>query len=1018
MHSDLVSKIIDFSSHLQTSLQQSQGLLPYLCSDVLPHVASLPLPSTKFTKSQKTTLKTNAVAIWNCCNIIFTKEEPATLSGIARLRGFACLLLISIGTQNNKKCIAKLFENALVAARDCLHTDNIGLAEKLLEHVSGMQTALHTDDEAEKQQLRAGKVEYVSLRVLLHWRHNRYDLANHALIEIIPDVLQCTDEATVEKVADLCYEIGNDFLCKEKHDAYHADYAMVWLEWALDIVEKGMHAAYFRGSDLRLNVLHRYVQALNGRYATNNNIKDNDRALEIVERLRDEYGLKLSILVLDLETRFSRNDCDPDCVVQSIEDIIKTVYLIESNHRLILYYIQKLSELQHAKAMLCLKHYVSHRLVPEKHIEWAERAIVSYTGLFVQCSERNSSKALHLLEQDMDFFCDTLAHTLSPSAARAAHVLIWRMIRQTDDNGSMSICLLWCRLGLHRLFELAGESACGKLERQIVSYHLLVSNHSAARQILDQMSFGQRSNKHSRLLMFCLAMASGNDAEAQSCLNTIVNSQGEHDELLFACVGETIKYGRKLDSVRLLQRILDKHMKSAVPSVDVGALLEYTASILIDIAAQPTPPERVADEVLTRLCCTFKNVAKLRERQSQHSNRPEGSGEMNWSYFQRQSFDLARKHANTWPGRYVIDLLDYTVKLCSPDIDALPGAAVFDSHRKQRRDAIFMQAVLYASEARHVTTQYTIEDLPQTSFDNRGKPKTSECQITLYQHVFNRFCTLKEQYQSSSLSKIEDKNHFLSQLHVLIPLAFEALLFMTATAYLSDDAVFDEISIEQFLSGCGELQPPIATYALLADILLTFASGEGKSVTQLNGLQVPSLAAAKLLGNIIQALRKVNLYDLEQASRWVRCVAQLIFDDIEQTMKKHDSRERLKCDRSLTTLASVIEQAQELATLHEHSRGTNEPDAMSSKKRKRSSDNTSGYPPEELQWLVSEVFNMAVDLHALGQQHLVRHWASQAVNIATVLSKDYTDTAAGGLIELLRQNIKGLKWDVDYQLHI
>jgi len=549
--------------------------------------------------------------------------------------------------------------------------------------------------------------------------------------------------------------------------------------------------------------------------------------------------------------------------------------------------------------------------------------------------------------------------------------------------------MLWCQIGLHRIFEMAGEISIGKLERQLVSYHMLVGNTSLAHQMLDQMSFTQRNNKYSRYLAYCVAVRSGNEEEARSCLNTIINGQGDMDQLLFACIGESIKCGKSSDAARLLQRVIDKQVQSPSLDIDLVALLKYTIKALLEAIANQRPNGERNEELLARLCAIFNHVVKQQDKPVKASKlrRPAASFDTEW--FERKSFEIACTYAKLWPAKYIIDLLQYSIQLCFPRGGAPLEVALSRERRTRLRDAAFMQAILYATDARTMSASASVEDLPQTSYDSRFRPKTSECRLVLRRQVFKIFTTLQEQYQSQPVHGKDEKELTQGQLQTLVPLAFEALLFMNAHAYLTDETAFDEISVKQFLGTVNELESSAATYALLADTVLAFACGEPDACPQLNGLQIPSISAARLLGQIIQALRQLQEFSIEQTARWIRCIIQLVIEDIMKVMPN------ARMEQSLTMLQFVVEQAMDLAK--------SSPLVHADDDIRVESDPNQGYPHEEVEWITTKLFNMAIDLYAAGDRKLAQEWASQAIDVGDLLLD-----INRGLSQLLRDKTKEL----------
>lgn len=724
-------------------------------------------------------------------------------------------------------------------------------------------------------------------------------------------------------------------------------------------------------------------------------------ATMIVQQLRHEYGAKLSILLLSLEVHFPRSPAADTDVLADLKQIIETAHTIGANYRLIIYYLRKLSITDHQGALSCLMQYLLGRLVPEQKTDRVEQAIIEYLNIAI---EEESSGLVHRarsVETDLNNLLGSMQIPLSCKAAQAAHLLIWRVIRRMDAQDSRGASLLWCQIGMHQLFARAGEAAQGKLERQMISYHLLISNHDAAFEILSGMSFGQKHDKYTRLLEFSAALASGRYDDVQSCLNTIINSAGDHDEILFACVGETIKHNQYLETAKLLQRILDRHIRSLSSKIDLAALLKCTISSFLQNIEQ-TKTTQLNDEVLYRLCTVFKLVTRRKEDSHSFDSQAD---DLDWEWFHQRAFDVARIHAKVWPRRFVLDLLHYSRSLLP---DALEVSC--NSMLKQRyNDIAFMQGLLLASEARSATMHYSIEDMPSTTYDSRAKPKVSECRFVLYKQLFSVFSDFRSQRENTMHFEATQPGNFNEQLCLLVPLAFEALLYMSAVAYNSGETAFDEISITQFLTDCKQLKVPVATYALMADVLLTFSSDRLSTL----GVQMPPLIIAKLLGQIIRALRKHDIYNIDQAARCIRCVAQLIFDDIEVAFSDRGPSQKLRCNESLDMLASVLDQVQQMIQSDPVTLTSTIADSpvCAGKKRKRDMvEDDATYPADELLWLISITFNLVVDFQFQEQEHLIKPWAQRVLDLAKVWVRGYSGVRASNAFDQLVTKVWNLGW--------
>lgn len=717
------------------------------------------------------------------------------------------------------------------------------------------------------------------------------------------------------------------------------------------------------------------------------------------------------MLLLNLEVMCANAEFGLDQAQYAVQlqEIIRSAHIIDANHNLIMHYINWLEGVDRTLALQCIRTYILQRLIHEREEDWNEQAIVNYISLISHEEMAASTDDLQLLEKDLTTFVKKRKSCLSPFAAQASHVLIWKRIREIDATGSRSTAMLWCQIGLHCIFEAVGENNNGKLQRQLICYHLLVSNVALAQQLLEQMSFTQRNNRTSRYLAYCVAIRSGDETNAQSCLNTIANGSGENGQLLLACIGETIKHGKALDTARLLQRLIDKHSQNILLDIQFGALLQYTTKTLLQVIASWDSNVSPDEEVLTRLCCIFKRVARLDTKHNPETDR-KLSNKVDRDWFEQLAFELAKDHINSWPRRYVIDLLDYSCRLCesrnvpSDEIDC-------DEKRKERlQESLFLKAALYVAEARNASANFTVEDMPESSYNNRSKPTSSECRLVLYRNAFLTFTNIQERCKSGQDGKENSMPSIGMHLHVLMPVAFEALLFMNASSHILDGTAFDEVSIKQFLIVANDFKTPPASYALLADVVLTFACGD----TKLGNVRIPYIAAARTLGSIVQKLRKTRTYNLQQAARWIRCIAQLIFEDIESNISNaSESTEWSKTEQNLNMLNSVLDEALSLSgqTSETSTNDPNDPNdsTISRESKSLNCEEYERYPAEELQWLSTKLWNMSIDLCRASQTEMAKTWASKAVQVAEMVTDDSRNVL--GLAAHLKNHIRSLGWD-------
>lgn len=720
------------------------------------------------------------------------------------------------------------------------------------------------------------------------------------------------------------------------------------------------------------------------------------RVHSIIAQLRKEAKSSLSVLLLSLEIQLSQTNCNVDVALGDLMEIVRTAHILEGNHNLILHYTRRLWAFSPGPSADCFRFYLIHRLLPQDDPELFERAIINYLEFYLEHDSTSTSEGLRQLEADFSSFKDLTNGSLSSIAAQAAHIILWKKIIDIESEVSQSIAMLLCQVALHPLLSAATEASSARFERQLICYHLLVANHAVASEMLDKMTLKQKNNKHSRYLSYCLAARSGNEADVQSHLNAILNGSGENDQLLYACLGESMKHNRDHDTIRLLQRLIDQQARAS-PAPEIRNLLKFAVTMLMKVCDCQQLDSATRNELQGRLCAVFESTTQFQERLRKESRIVSRSRTSDWRWFSEKSFDFARRQIKTWPQKHIIDLLHYSNQILRAEMGGFAEAILSDSERQRLFDCNFMQIILYVAESRIVNDKYSIEDLPRTSYISRSRLGSSDYRHVLHKQVFDKYSALlKDQQATIEIDKGENQET-LAQLHVLMPLAFEALIYMSANSYVSSETMFDETSSQQFLQEASELEATSVTFALLADIVLTFASGDAEARSRCNNLRIPSLVAARLLGQIVETLRESKSYDLDQAARWIRCVVQLVLDDIDKVLKsaKANNSGKLKSEHSLTLLESLVEQVCELAL--------SVPNDMIS-----DDFETSVYPSDELQWLASKLFNLSVDLYILEKTDLAQNWGSKALKVAKVMYKLCGTIAASDLTVLLEQKVTAM----------
>ena len=199
-------------------------------------------------------------------------------------------------------------------------------------------------------------------------------------------------------------------------------------------------------------------------------------------------------------------------------------------------------------------------------------------------------------------------------------------------------------------------------------------------------------------------------------------------------------------------------------------------------------------------------------------------------------------------------------------------------------------------------------------------------------------------------------------------------------------------------------------------MILSAASGGG-SDDRTQALITVDLAAT-LLRHVISAICATPSYDVSRASRWIRCIVQLVIDG-HATSKKHKAGSTEKADNQESTLKlveEVVDQAVILTSdarrlLKQHQKPQSSAVEQSNNVQMQDTEVETGpeasYPAEELEWLSTTLFNLAVDFFVAENEEEAKRWSSKAVELADVLAAN-TDGDGGMLAKVLRGKVEEL----------
>lgn len=624
------------------------------------------------------------------------------------------------------------------------------------------------------------------------------------------------------------------------------------------------------------------------------------RIATILDHLESNYGSRISVMTLCIDLALQDATNGAIDAASMIKKLIATAHLIQANHRLIVSYLQQLQSKDWHQGMQCFQAYILERLVPEGKIEWADQSILSYVTLYSNICLSQGEDQLQSLHAGLDDIFKALSKGISCSMAHAAHTIVWLAIQQCERHGRRDIAIFWCHIGLHQLFRAAGELAIAMVQRQLVMFHIADSNVEEARKIYDNIATTQRAHPRSRFILYCIGLLEDVDNDSQAYLRGIMAAVGADDQLLHACFSESEAHNKPLHSIQLLQRLADTSSTTCTLPTRLS-LLKHVVIGLQNELDSDQPHCISKEEMFYRLCSALRKVDYLLE----NATYP-GRWHHDAEWFAGFCFDAAIEHLQAWPKQHLIDLLFYARKLSWPQNEHMAGVALPIEQKKRLQDATFLEAMLYSSELQNIADITTIEDLPRTAYSSDAKPLSGDFRATMSQRIYSCFSKLESLHCNSTQDMALQQGSHL-QLHALMPIAFEALLFTSAATHLRDDTPFDEMSIVRFLQIVDESQPPASTLASIANTLLLYTGCERDRLVLHDGVRVPTGVAARSLTRVVSTLTDLDI-KVEEMARWLRCVVQLTVDEIQRTITNTSMESQVSFKQSLLLLDRVFKQ--------------------------------------------------------------------------------------------------------------
>ncbi|KAI9644262.1 Transcription factor [Ciborinia camelliae] len=715
--------------------------------------------------------------------------------------------------------LLRLMKVGIKTGRDCLNEQKTDYAVKVLEKLAAYSEALvqaydSSGTPEEKANSARFTAEYFVLRTLLAWRQDDMQLAEHMFNKSMSSK-QLFDHSTTESLSDTLYEMGKALLEKKQHTL-----AAKWLGRAYDVLSGDeLDKLSADATELRISIIEKLIKAL----LETKTIESIQRARDLVDLLENELGDKLIVLLLKMEllTEIPNETFDGPTYSAILNKMTRILVMNPRNLRLFMFHVRKLHDKAPSLACMVMDEMIRLRVKElAAMMEWLEKALL--TRIWMTVSGRDTEGLFTAIEGFLSMIADNVQESIGVEATMAAHTLIWKRIEATYGLQQYEVAEKWCRLALHRLFEKPGEANMAKISRKLLLCALGREDINSARDIFGSMSDVAKEEPLTRFLLYKIAIRSGEVELAAECLKKVA-SYSEDSTLLFACVLDAKKAGKKTDVLDALWMVLDK-CGYAKENVHLPALIRTTVLMLLPVIENAEAHSVDTRESIEKLCKLFEEALNTIQRSP---NRKIWSVlELEW--FSRNSYNLSLKHLSIWEPSQSLRML----ACCIGIIDRYPqdiGEDAHDDVTLRKMFCNFCAATTFVSVAR---AEQNVEQ--QLQF-----------YLNLRKHVASFDNLLQEK-----LEKLEEEitDDLLQKLSVLLAFDFEA------ACRLKDWDGLGEVILKAGV--CKSMK----VYELMADCILS--------------CEAPTQVLIMTLKKITNRTWEMEEFDTIKLSKYMRCLFQ------------------------------------------------------------------------------------------------------------------------------------------------
>ncbi|KAI1422777.1 meiosis protein SPO22/ZIP4 like-domain-containing protein [Xylaria sp. FL1777] len=291
-------------------------------------------------------LQAAGLSLWNWCTQEKRREDNNTPSqrdrflSLVRVLSFLMLALAQRSDDKSPRTITHLERLAIKTGRSCIASNELEFGlwalQKAVEY-NGLLQRLQGSPSEESRTCSQFEAEYNTLRIVLAWKEDRMDVAEH-LYASVGKLTTHLDTASAEKLADALFEIGRDLTLKK-----NSVLAVKWLERALELISAQEISQLSRDAiELKLAISQALIQA----YLDIGTPDYINRAENHIAYIENGLGDKLVVLLFRTEVllRSPAEVFDGKAYADIIRRMMRTVALKQQDIDSALRYLEQISE--------------------------------------------------------------------------------------------------------------------------------------------------------------------------------------------------------------------------------------------------------------------------------------------------------------------------------------------------------------------------------------------------------------------------------------------------------------------------------------------------------------------------------------------------------------------------------------------------------------------------------------------------------------------------------------------------